>query len=271
MRTSHIPPPKGRLRRLAALVLGCALAGAGIAAEPLLGPGDTVRVMVVENPELTTEGRLSLDGTLGLPLLGEVTIGGHTPADASRLIAAQLRDSKMLRDPHVSVSIVEARSRRVQVLGHVAKPGQYALDGTNEHLSDVLAAAGGRSEDGSDHVVVTRRDGKEEHFDIDVARMYKDGDLTRDVRLQSGDVVYVPAAPVFYVYGAVQRAGVYRLEDDTSVRAALSIGGGLTPRGSERGISIHRRMPDGSTHDLHAKLTDAVEANDVIYVRESLF
>jgi len=247
------------------------MAGAAGAAEPVLGPGDTVRVMVVESPELTTEGHLSLDGTLGLPLLGEVAIGGHTPADAAKLIGTRLRDNKLLRDPHVSVSLVEAHSRRVQVLGHVAKPGQYPLDGTNEHLSDVLAAAGGRTEDGSDHVVITRRDGKEAHFDVDVARMYQDGDLASDIHLQSGDVVYVPAAPVFYVYGAVQRAGAYRLEDQTSVRAALSLGGGLTPRGSEHGISIHRRMPDGSTHDLHARLTDPVEANDVIYVRESLF
>jgi polysaccharide export outer membrane protein len=270
MQTQHNFISSGRLQRLAAVVLAMFVGNVAMAAEVLLGPGDMVRVMVVENQELTTEARVSQAGTLGLPLLGEVAIAGRTPGDAATLIAERLRKGKLILDPHVSVSLVEAHSQRVQVLGHVARPGQYALDGSNGHLSDVLAMAGGRSEDGSDRVVVTRRDGKT-HREIDVARMYQYGDLADDMELQPGDVVFVPAAPVFYVYGAVQRAGVYRLEPQTSVRAALSIGGGLTTRGTQSGIKIHRRMPDGSIRDLSARLTDAIEPNDVIYVRESFF
>jgi polysaccharide export outer membrane protein len=52
---------------------------------------------------------------------------------------------------------------------------------------------------------------------------------------------------------------------------ALSVGGGLTPRGTERGLKLHRRLPDGSVEKLDAKLTDTLQADDVIYVRESLF
>ena len=85
------------------------------------------------------------------------------------------------------------------------------------------------------------------------------------------DTVFVPSAPVFYVYGAVQRAGAYRLERDTLVQHALSLGGGLTPRGSERGIMISRRMPDGSLQEFDADLDDAVVENDVIHVKESIF
>lgn len=243
------------------------------APQPLLalGPGDSVRVIVLENPELTTETRISLGGTLGMPLLGEVVVAGRTPLEAAGLIGDQLRANKYLRDPHVSVTLLETQSRRVQVLGHVARPGQYALDGRNEKLTDFLALAGGRTEDGSDRVVVTRRDGGAQRFEVDIAGMYRDGDLSRDLGLMAGDVVYVPRAPVFYVYGAVQRAGMYRLEAATSVRAALSIGGGLTPRASQNGVRIHRRMPDGSMRELHAGLADRIEADDVIYVRESLF
>ncbi len=145
-------------------------------------------------------------------------------------------------------SLIEARSQRVQVLGHVAKPGQYALDGTNNRLTDILAMAGGRTAEGSDVVVVTRRVGPAQRFEVDVAGMYRDGDLSRDLGLEAGDVVYVPAAPVFYVYGAVQRAGVYRLAPDTSVRAALSIGGGLTPA---RLAARHQHQP------AHARRLDA--------------
>jgi polysaccharide biosynthesis/export protein len=241
------------------------------AVEPVLGPGDTVRVIVAENPDLTTEGRLSQRGSLGMPLLGEVALTGRTLTKAAEYIASELLRNRYVRNPHVSVSLIEARSQRVQILGHVAKPGQYALDGTNNHLTDILALAGGRTAEGSDVVVVTRRVGTAQRFEVDVAGMYRDGDLSRDINLEAGDVVYVPAAPVFYVYGAVQRAGVYRLAPDTSVRAALSIGGGLTARASQRAISINRRMPDGSMRELHARLADEVEANDVIFVKESLF
>jgi polysaccharide export outer membrane protein len=239
--------------------------------QAILGPGDTVRVVVLENPELTTEARLSVQGTVGLPLIGEVSVGNRSTTEAANLISDSYRKGRYLRDPHVSVSLIETRSQRVLVLGHVIKPGQYPLDGSSDRLTDILALAGGRAENGSDTVVVTRRDGEPHRIEVDVARMYRDGDLSRDIKLQTGDVVFVPEAPVFYVYGAVQRAGVYRLEPSTTVRAALSVGGGLTPRASQRSIRIHRKMPDGSTRELSARLADPIEANDVIYVKERLF
>jgi polysaccharide export outer membrane protein len=239
--------------------------------QAILGPGDTVRVVVLENPELTTEARLSVQGTVALPLIGEVSVGNRSTADAANIISDSYRKGRYLRDPHVSVSLIETRSQRVLVLGHVIKPGQYPLDGSSDRLTDILALAGGRAENGSDTVVITRRDGEPHRIEVDVARMYRDGDLSRDIKLQTGDVVFVPEAPVFYVYGAVQRAGVYRLEPSTTVRAALSVGGGLTPRASQRSIRIHRKMPDGSTRELSARLADQIEANDVIYVKERLF
>jgi len=237
----------------------------------LLGPGDMVRVVVLENPELTAETRLSVQGTVGLPLLGEVSIGNRSTVDAANVISDGYRKGRYLRDPHVSVTLVETRSQRVLVLGHVVKPGQYPLDGSSDRLTDILALAGGRAENGADTVVVTRRDGQPHRLEVDITRMYREGDLSRDIHLQNGDMIFVPEAPVFYVYGAVQRAGSYRLEPSTTVMAALSLGGGLTPRASQRGIRIHRKMPDGSTRELSARLADRIEANDVIFVKERLF
>ncbi|MEO8166068.1 MAG: polysaccharide export protein EpsE, partial [Betaproteobacteria bacterium] len=68
-----------------------------------------------------------------------------------------------------------------------------------------------------------------------------------------------------------QRAGAYRLEPNMIVMQALSLGSGLTPRASERGIGIHRRMPNGKFVKLDAKLTDPIQADDIVIVRESLF
>src|SRR5581483_2026395 len=97
------------------------------------------------------------------------------------------------------------------------------------------------------------------------------GDMSLNVEIENGDTIYVQAAPVFYIYGEVQRAGSYRLEPNMIVMKALSLGGGLTPRGTERGITIHRRMPDGTVRKIEAKLFEPVQPDDVIYVKESLF
>jgi polysaccharide export outer membrane protein len=254
-----------------ALLFGFLAPDLASTSEPVLGPGDTVRVTVFDDPTLNTEARVSLQGTVGFPLLGEVAIGNRTALEAAKIIADRLKQGRFLNDPRVSVTLLETRSRRVMVLGHVAKPGQYPLDGTNERLIDVLALAGGRSETGADRVVVTRREGDARTFEVDIAQMYREGDMSGDLRLEAGDVIFVPEAPVFYVYGAVQRAGMYRLEPATTVRAALSVGGGLTPRASQRRIEIHRRTPDGKVREMKANLSDQLQPDDVVFVKESLF
>lgn len=237
-----------------------------------LGPGDTIRVTIFQNPDLTAETRVSERGAILYPLIGEVVVGGLTPAGAATRIATQLKQGKFLKDPQVSVSLLQVRSRQVSVLGHVGRPGRYALDDPSLKLTDILALAGGISPSG-DHTItlVSERDGKVVKREIDVPGMYRSGDLSADFEVRNGDTIFVPRAPVFYIYGEVQRAGAYRLEPDMTVMHALSVGGGLTPRGTARGLKIHRRMPDGTLRKLDVQLADAVQADDVVYVKESLF
>ncbi len=237
-----------------------------------LGEGDAVRITVFQNPDLATEARISERGTITFPLIGEVTIGGLTPAGAEARIAQQLSEGKFVLKPQVSLNVVRIRSRQVSVLGQVARPGRYPLDDVRSNLTDILALAGGIGPTGDDNItVMAKRNGKSVKLDINVPTIYRNGDLTRDIPLENGDTIYVPRAPVFYIYGEVQRAGVYRLEPAMTVMQGLSLGGGLTPRGTERGLRIQRRAPDGNFHKVEARLTDPVEPDDVIYVRESLF
>ena len=238
----------------------------------ILGAGDTVRITVFQNPDLSTEARVSERGTIVFPLIGEVALGALTPAAAGARIAELLKKGDFIRNPQVSVSVMQVRSRQVSVLGQVARPGRYALDDTSSKLTDILALAGGITPTGHDVVtVMAKRNGKFTKWEVDVPLMYRGGDLSPNIEVENGDTIFVQRAPVFYIYGEVQRAGAYRLEPDMAVMHALSLGGGLTPRGTERGLRIHRRMPDGAVHRLDARLTDPVQADDVIYVRESLF
>lgn len=262
-------------RRIAALLCLAAMTLSSAAlgqSHEVLGEGDSIRITVFQNPDLTTETRISERGTITFPLIGEISLTGLTPARAEARIAEQLVKGKFLVKPQVSVNLVQVRSRQVSVLGQVTRPGRYPLDDTSSNLTDILALAGGVSPTGDDNVTVTmRRDGKIVKLDVDVPTMYRTGDMSRNIRLENGDVIFVQRAPVFYIYGEVQRAGSYRLEQGMTVMQALSVGGGVTARGTDRGLKIRRRGLDGGLHAIDARLTDLVQSNDVIYVRESLF
>jgi len=237
-----------------------------------LGDGDTVRITVFQHPDLTTEARISTQGTLSFPLIGEVELRGLEPAAAEARIAQKLIAGQFLLKPQVNLSVVSVRSRQVSVLGQVVRPGRYPLDGASAKLTEVLALAGGIGPGGDDSVIVmTQRDGSPRRLDIDVPYMYRTGDLSRDIELVNGDIIYVQRAPVFYIYGEVQRAGAYRLEPGMTVMQALSLGGGVTLRGTERGLKITRRTPEGGVKRVDAALTDRLQADDVVHVRESLF
>jgi polysaccharide export outer membrane protein len=89
--------------------------------------------------------------------------------------------------------------------------------------------------------------------------------------MQGGDVVYVHRAPVFYIYGEAQRPGAYRVERSMTIMQALAQGGGPTARGSEKRLRLHRKTATGEVQELEPLLTDSVQADDVIYIRESIF
>ena len=236
-----------------------------------IGPGDMVKVTVFRNPDLATDARVSDAGTIPFPLLGEVKVVGLTPQQAAKRIADQLTSGRFVVNPEVQVSIAAVNSRQVSVLGNVVKPGRYAIDSINKRVSDFVAAAGGMAAGGADTVTVVQvRNGKESKTDVDLANMFRNGNLNANMELAPGDTIYVHRAPMIYVYGEVNKAGAYRLEPHMTVMQAIALGGGINARGTERGLKIHRR--DGSgVKKIDARLTDEVNPDDVVYVRESIF
>lgn len=277
MDMTGVPGWIGRALRggLAAWFCVAVLLGAGSAAaqsRELLGEGDTVRIAVFQNPDLATETRISPRGTISFPLIGEVAIGGLTPIAAEARIAALLEQGRYVVNPQVNINVTRLRSRQVTVLGQVARPGRYALEDPSSGVTDLLAMAGGITATGDENVtVVTTRDGRSRRAEVNVQQMVRNGDLSGNLQLQNGDTIYVPRMPVFYIYGEVLRAGAYRLEPVMTVMQALALGGGITPRGTERGLQIRRRGPDGVVRTIDAAPDDTLSADDVVYVRESLF
>jgi len=115
------------------------------------------------------------------------------------------------------------------------------------------------------------RDGKPFHREVDMVGMFLEKKLQDDLVVAGGDVIYVHRQPMFYIYGEVQRPGSYRIERGMTVRQALSQGGGLTPRGTERNLSVYRRGADGVVGSTAVEMNGPVQPDDVLHVRESLF
>lgn len=237
----------------------------------LLGAGDVLKISVFEQPDLSLEVRVSESGAITYPLIGEVQVGGQTPAQAERKIAGLLESGGFLKNPHVNIIVAQLQSQQASVLGQVNRPGRYPLDSAKS-LADVLALAGGVGPEGGDWITIVHKgDGTNQREVIDLASMMRNGDLAKNITVSGGDIVYVERAPKFYIYGEVQRPSQYRLEHNTTVIQALAMGGGLSLRGTEKGMKIKRRDSSGSIQVLDAKHDDLLQPDDVVYVKESLF
>lgn len=247
------------------------VAGLAAAADIELGPGDTLRVNVYGHPDLSLETRVSESGSISYPLIGEVKVSGLSPAAAQKKIAGMLERGGYLRNPQVNIAVAQNQSQQVSVLGQVTRPGRYPVDGKRS-LTDILALAGGMTQDAGDTVTLVRtRNGKTIKETLDIHAMVKTGEMHKNLQLKTDDVIYVERAPRFYIYGEVQHPGTYKLERNMTVIQALSVGGGLSPRGTDRGVRLKRRDADGTLREITAKHEDIVQTDDVVYVRESLF
>jgi polysaccharide export outer membrane protein len=254
------------------LVPLCALATnaaiANDAADYRLGAGDLLRINVYGAPDMSTDARVAQSGTITCPLIGSVQVAGLSTSDVEQLLANKYVEGGFLKQPQISVLIVEYQSQKISVLGHVTKPGQYALR-DSVHVLDLIAEAGGViAASAADRATLTRADGSK--AEIDLPKLF-DGDPSQNYAVAGGDRIYVPKADQFYVYGQVQKPGVYKLDRNMTVSRAISASGGLTSRGTERRAIVKRRGPDGKEQEYSARSTDLLQPDDILFIKESLF
>ena len=247
-------------------------ASAPAAAEYRLGSGDVVRINVYQNPDLTLETRVTEAGIVSYPLLGAIRLGGLSVTAAERLIAEGLRTGNFVKQPQVTIVVVQVRGNQASVLGQVNRPGRYPIEVADMRLTDLLAMAGGSAVNGADMVVVTgTRDGQPFRQEIDLPAIFAAGGKGKDILIANGDSIWVDRQPVVYIYGEVQRPGPMRLERGMTLMQSLATGGGLTQRGTEKGIRVHRKTADGQVQVITPTMDDKMLDGDVVYVRESLF
>jgi polysaccharide export outer membrane protein len=237
-----------------------------------IGAGDLVRIAVFQNPELTLEVRVAESGIISFPLLGEVKLGGLSVAQAEAEITRGLREGDFLQKPQVTVLLLQVRGNQVSVLGLVNKPGRFPLDVVGMRLSELLALAGGLAPGANDIVTLSgERNGMAFRTEVDLPALYGRLPSGIDPVMRSGDVLFVGRPPMIYVHGEVQKPGTFRLERDMSAMQAVAASGGVTLRGTLRGLRVHRRDTAGQLQKLEPDLADRLQDGDVVFVRESLF
>ena len=139
-------------------------------------------------------------------------------------------------------------------------------------LTDLLAMAGGTAQGGADIVVVVgTRNGQPYRTEVDLPTVFAPGGTDKDILIINGDTAWVDRQPLVYIYGEVQRPGPMRLERGMTLMQSLASGGGLTLRGTEKGIRVHRKTADGKVRVITPTMDDRLLDGDVVYVRESLF
>jgi polysaccharide biosynthesis/export protein len=320
-------------------------------ADYTLGAGDSVRIIVYGDADLTRETRVAEGGEITLPLIGEVAVGGLTTIQAEKRIAEQLKRGGFIANPQVSVLILEFKSKTVSVLGGVLKPGRYPITHPTD-VKDILAEAGGLTSEASEIITLVRGE-KRSEYDLNEVierRNLNEQDIslvggetiyvsTRDVavagqvlrpgkygiqggtrkisdfialagganenageslffttsrsgtsvtqelnidelfrapasdlnkELTPGDVVYIPKAPQVYIYGEVQRPGMYKIDKNMTIMQAIAKAGGLTVRGTQRSVKLHRKNTDGVLVKQSSDLTSTLMDEDVLFIEESL-
>jgi polysaccharide export outer membrane protein len=245
--------------------------GAENNSEYTLGPADVVHVTVFENPELTTDVRVSETGTITFPLIGSVAVVGLTVAQAESVIASKLNAGHFVAHPQVNILPLQIVGSQVTVIGYVNKPGRYPLQTTNTRVSDALAAAGGIDPTGGDTVIlVQHKDDKVIRKPLDITELLVTGSQG-DERVEGGDTLYVPREPRFYIYGEVTKPGAYRLERHMTLMQGLAVGGYSNERGSKWRTQVYRQDNSGVAREVDIGGSDMLKPDDVIYVRLRIF
>jgi polysaccharide export outer membrane protein len=217
-----------------------------------LGPNDVIRIQVFGEDDLTVEGKISGDGTMNVPLLGPVRIGGRTAQEVRDEMTTRLAEG-YIRQPKVAVYIV--RYRNVYVSGEVKAPGGYPYE-NGLTVQQAISLAGGLTEKG-------------ERRGIRLHRTAEGGSNTIAVDLNTplfpDDTVVVAPSEKVYVTGEVTRSGGLPYEDGLRLHKAITLAGGFTDKADKRAIKV-TRVAQGQAQVIQADPELVLQPEDIVTI-----
>jgi polysaccharide export outer membrane protein len=223
--------------------------------------GDQLLVNVYGEQTLTGPQTVLPDGTIDMPLVGKIHVGGQSPEQAAQTVTYALE--KFVRHPVVTVAVTQQGPIGILVLGDVKSPGKYALQPSASNLTDAIAAAGGMGPvDGPypDARIAQPNGGAVDQ--VSLQQLLHDGDTSKNMPLQDGQIVYIPSPVTFNVYvaGAVDHPGEIQVNegDDVAV-AVIKAGNSPSANGDLNNVTVTRLLPDGQKKQYGADLYKVLE------------
>ena len=219
-----------------------------------LGVGDRLVVYLFGTENSQYDLSVSRDGAVTMPKLGPIRLAGLTFEDARELI--HKRVAEQILGTEVTVSMGRLRAINIFMAGEVAVPGAYSVSALTT-VTQALFQAGGISEIGSLRNILVKRRG-DVVATFDAYDLLMAGDASKDARLQSGDVVFVPPYDgIVTVDGAVKRKMIYEFKASETVMDAVNMAGGFNEDAYAAGVSvvskaIDRSLPEVKNIDLTA-------------------
>jgi polysaccharide export outer membrane protein len=213
-----------------------------------LKPYDLIDVDVYSEEDLHKPARLGSDGTVLLPLIGSVKVGGLTVAEATNLISKRYA-SGFVKNPSVLITVLQYRKSTFSILGQVIKPGIYEIqEGGHVTIIDAISLAGGYTPTAAQNAVTDKRvvDGKVTTFKIRAGDMAQNPNVA-PFEVQPGDSVLVPYHnSTFSILGQVLKPGMYEIPEGAHVTIidAVSLAGGYTPMAAQNSITVKRTVDD---------------------------
>ena len=235
-----------------------------------IGSGDVLTITVFDHDELATKDRISDNGNITFPLIGEVHVGGMMLSEAAKTITTLLADGYII-NPQVSIFIDEFTSKKVIILGEIKQTGVITLQGPTSVL-ELITQAGGLTDNAGETATIKRTvDGSQKTITVNLEALIKKGDVSQNVSIQGGDTVSITKGAICYITGEVKNPGSYPNARGTTVLNIVSLAGGFTGIASESSVRIIRVI-DGEKKTLKSvDLNTPVLPDDIITVPESFF
>jgi polysaccharide biosynthesis/export protein len=246
---------------------------ASAASSRRIAPGDRLNVKVAHLDELSGEFSVAKDGTISLPLVGDVAVSGKYDTDVAEILRARLA-AQYLQSPQVLVSVVGYQGLRVAVIGAVRNPGFYEIEKQDETLLDLITKAGGISGGAGPKVFFAPAEGASSAVEptvlvfadsdvrsalngrnpveIDLTDLYQGRAVAAlGIPVRDGDLIAVQQGGQIFVGGWVENPNVYSLQPAMTVTQAITKAGGLHVAASSDSVTISRGDTDGHLHDYH--------------------
>jgi len=237
------------------------------ASDAPIGPRDFIEVKVFQDPNLYTKMTVTDDGRINMPLIGKVDVSGLTPSEVEARLKGLLE--KYINNPDVSVTVLEAGSKPISVIGAVMHPGRIGITGNISLIQAITQAGGLASGYGRTlYVLRTAANGLTEQIAIDIDDLMVNGNPDLNLPLRANDVINVPidSSINIYVLGEVMHPGSvqFRRSQTPTLLQALAAAGGPTDRASKR--VILKRVVGGAEKTFHYDFKKIIDGrqNDVV-------